>query len=370
MRELSGHRPIKSGRMAKPIPIFYSKELQKFDFGKDHPFNGQRFEDFIELLDKTKIVKKCELIPPVKATDKDILLVHTPEYLGMVKALEKTNGWLTIDTPVTPQAAEAQRLITGSGLQAAKLLLDTEHETAHTFGGFHHAGRDYGEGFCIYNDVAVVTQALLDRHKLKRVMILDTDAHQGNGTMDIFYGEPKVLFVSIHQDPRTLYPGKGFTWEIGTGEGKGYTVNIPMPPYANNEQYKLAFEEIIEPIAYEFKPEIIIRNGGSDPYYRDELTILGLNYDGLNMLGKKASVISKATAGKLLDMMVSGYGDQVIYGWLSLFCGVENLDIDYKFFAPEEPPPQIQVPEDALNRGTKKTTQELKTALSDYWKCF
>lgn len=355
--------------MVLRIPVFYSTELHKFNFGRDHPFNGERFEAFLELLNKTEIAKRCDFISPVKATDKDLLLVHTPEYLGMVKALEKTGGWLTIDTPVTPQAVEAQKLITGSGLQAAKLLIETEHETAHTFGGFHHAGKDYGEGFCIYNDVAVVTQALLDWHKIKRVMIIDTDAHQGNGTMEIFNNEPSVLFVSIHQDPRTLYPGKGFTWETGTGDGKGYTINLPMSPYAGNEQYKLAFEEIIEPIAREFNPQIIVRNGGSDPYYRDELTALGLTYDGLNMLGRKVRSISQATSGKLLDMMVSGYGEQVIYGWLALFCGVENLDTDYKSFAPEESLPHIQIPEGALNRDTKKTIQELKTALSDYWKC-
>jgi acetoin utilization protein AcuC len=355
--------------MVLPIPVFYSTELHKFNFGQDHPFNGERFAAFIELLKKAKIAPRCEFLPPVKATDKDLLLVHTPEYLGTVKALEKIGGWLTMDTPVTPQAEEAQRLITGSGLQAAKLLIETDHKIAHTFGGFHHAGRDYGEGFCIYNDVAVVTQALLDRHKLQRIMILDTDAHQGNGTMDIFNKEPRVLFVSIHQDPKTLYPGRGFTWETGIDEGRGYTINLSIPPYAGNEQYMLAFEEIIEPIASEFNPQLIIRNGGSDPYYRDELTMLGLNYDGLNRLGRKARSISKATSGKLLDMMVSGYGDQVIYGWLSLFCGVENLDTDYKSFAPEEPPPRIHVPEEALNRGTKKVIQELKSALSDYWKC-
>jgi acetoin utilization protein AcuC len=196
---------------------------------------------------------------------------------------------------------------------------------------------------------------------------LDTDAHQGNGTMDIFYSNPKVLFISVHQDPRTLYPGKGFTWEIGKNEGKGYTVNLPMPPYASTKQYDIVFGEVIEPIVKEYGPELIIRNGGSDPYYADTLTNLGLDLEGLHKLGKNVRDLSDETCGKLLDMMVSGYGQMVIYGWLSLFCGVTGLDAEVKNISPEEADQMPSANNDKLTRYTETMVKDLKTHLKDYW---
>lgn len=349
------------------IPIFYSSQLAKFDFGPGHPFTGERFESYAALLEQAGIRGQLEFLPPEMAVEEDLLLVHTPEYLKLVKYYEESGGCLSMDTPVTPSVVEIQTLITGSGLKAARLLVDGEHTTAHTFGGFHHAGRDYGEGFCVYNDVAIVTEALMKRYGLKKVLILDTDAHQGNGTMDVFYSNPNVLFVSLHQDPRTLYPGKGFTWEIGKNEGKGYTVNLPMPPYAGTQQYDLVFDQIVTPIAMEFAPDIIIRNGGSDPYYGDALTNLGLDLDGLYKLGKSVSAISDATCRRLLDMMVSGYGNMVIYGWLALFCGVRALDVDYKSVSPQEPG-QLHVPNnESLTSFTKAMVENLRAHLGEYW---
>jgi acetoin utilization protein AcuC len=351
-----------------PIPIFYSSGFSRFNFGPGHPFSGGRFEGFIQLLDNVGVKSSCEFIPPVSATEGDLELIHTKEYLSYVRHLEKTGGMLTIDTPVTKEVVDVQAFIAGSGLQAADLIVKEEGaKTAHTFGGFHHAGRNYGEGFCIYNDVAIVAKALIERHNLERVMILDTDAHQGNGTMDIFYSDPRVLFVSIHQDPRTLYPGKGFTWETGRGEGKGYTVNLPMASYAGNRQYERVFDTVLKPLAREFKPEMIIRNGGSDPYYGDELTLLGMDLDGLNMMGGKVKEIVSETSGKLLDMMVSGYGNMVLHGWLALFCGVESLETDYKGASPAEPRKFVRASDQRLDRFTEIMINEVKAELKDYW---
>ena len=352
------------------MPIYYSGELDQFDFGKGHPFTGTRFREFIELLKIADIMKDCELIAPIPASDQDLLLAHTREYLDLVQKAMDINGWLSMDTPATKGAVNAQRLIAGSGLQAAKLLLDGGSKIAHTFGGFHHAGPDYGEGFCIYNDVAIAARALTERHGLKRVLILDSDAHQGNGTMDIFYKDPRVLFISIHQDPGTIYPGKGFVWETGEGEGEGFTVNIPMPPFSGNTQYTMAFESIIETLVREFKPEIFIRNGGSDPFYGDELTMLGLDLDGLSMVSRRTRELALETSGNLLDMTVSGYGDWVKYGWLAQFCGCEALETDYKAHSPKQPRRSPSCTEDSLTRATDSMLNSLKREAGKYWKIF
>ncbi len=348
------------------IPIFYSDELGRFDFGPGHPLTGSRFRGFMDLLGKAGILDRCRIIKPQSATDEDLLTAHTRQYLDKVEELRKTGGWLSIDTPVTEGAAEAQRLIAGSGLQAVDLILGGG--TAHTFGGFHHAGRNFGEGFCIYNDVAIAAKAALGRHGLKRVMVLDSDAHQGNGTMDIFYDDPRVLFVSIHQDPRTIYPGKGFVWETGEEDGKGFTVNIPMPPLSGLENYMQAFDSVIEPLAREFKPEIFIRNGGSDPFYADELTMLGLNLDGLNAVSRRTRDLALDTSGNLLDMTVSGYGDWVTYGWLAQFCGSEALDTDYKSYSPKQPKRAPATSQESLERATAGMLESLKRELGQFWK--
>ena len=353
-----------------PIPIFYSERLSTFDFGPDHPFTASRFRAFIQLLEKASILQDCQLIDPIPATDEALLLAHDSQYLAQVANLRESGGWLTLDTPVTAGANDAQRLISGSAIQACQLLLDSDNQTAQTFGGFHHAGRDYGEGFCHYNDVAIAARFLTERKGLERVMIVDTDAHQGNGTMDIFYDDPKVLFVSIHQDPRTLYPGKGFVWETGTGDGQGLTVNIPMPPFSSNRQYELALDTVLEPIAKEFKPQFVIRNGGSDPFYADQLTMLGLDYAGLNMVSRRVRDLAMSTSGNMLDMMVSGYGELVIYGWLAQFCGANALDVDYNSFAPKPPHRAPTSPENTLDRATESMLKTLKNELSQYWSCF
>jgi acetoin utilization protein AcuC len=352
------------------MPLYYSKELDQFDFGPGHPFHGARFREFVEMLRETGLLDSCDLIEPVPATDDELRLVHTDDYLALVEKAMSIGGWLSMDTPATKGAVNAQRLIAGSGLQAAKLLLEGERSIAHTFGGFHHAGPSYGEGFCIYNDVAIAARALTDRHGLERVMILDSDAHQGNGTMDIFYKDPRVLFVSIHQDPGTIYPGKGFVWETGEGEGAGFTVNIPMPTFSGNSQYATAFEEIIEPLAREFKPQMFIRNGGSDPFYGDELTMLGIDLDGLAMISRRTRDIALETSGKLLDMTVSGYGDWVKYGWLAQFCGCEALETDYKAFSPKQPRRSPSCTEESITRATNSMLGSLKSEISKYWKSF
>jgi acetoin utilization protein AcuC len=207
----------------------------------------------------------------------------------------------------------------------------------------------------------------VEQYRLERILILDTDAHAGNGTAEYFYSDPRVLFIDIHQDPRTLYPGTGFAHEIGTGEGKGKTVNIPLPPNAGNDSYKLVFEEIIEPLTTEFQPQIIIRNGGSDPHFNDELTSLGLTVTGFHMIGEKVRKMAEVCGGREIDLIASGYNREVLpYAWLALIGGLLDWDVPAK-----EP---IQVPA-ILQTGsslpeTKRIVKEVKSYLKEHWKCF
>jgi acetoin utilization deacetylase AcuC-like enzyme len=313
-------------------PFFYHPDFAAYDFGPSHPFQGSRFERFMRELEARfpSVYAELEVRRPARAENELLELVHARPYIARVGALEKRRGFLSPDTQLLPGSVDAARLIVGASAAAAEACL--QGGLAIGFGGLHHAGPDYGEGFCIFNDVAVAAAALL-RRGYSRIVILDTDAHQGNGTMDIFYEDPRVLFVSIHQDPRTLYPGRGFVDEIGRGPG-----------------------------------EVIIRNGGCDPLYTDTLTNLGLTLDELTALVRRITEKASALRVPLLDLFLSGYGPYVTEGWLAILRGI--LGESFELSIPEKPK---RISRDARAGIEKMTTEmliELKRHLRPYWKIF
>jgi acetoin utilization protein AcuC len=233
-------------------------------------------------------------------------------------------------------------------------------------GGLHHAKASYGEGFCLYNDVAFCALYLMQQYKLERILILDTDAHAANGTSEYFYQDPRALLLDLHQNPMTLYPGTGFAHEIGAGAGKGFTVNVPMPTDAGYHSYQLVFESIVEPITQEFKPQIIVRNGGSDPHFDDGLTSLGLPVSGFRMIGERVREMAKVCDGKVIDLIASGYNEMVLpHAWLALISGLAGIKLEIE--EPESVPQRFRT--DLAFAATEKVVDEVKSCLKDYWKC-
>jgi acetoin utilization protein AcuC len=348
-----------------PIPFYYHHEFSLYDFGPSHPFQGSRFERFINELKSRfpAIHARLEIREADAASDDLLTLVHDRSYIERVIALEKRRGYLSLDTQLLPGSVKAARLIVGASVAAARDAARSGFALG--FGGLHHAGRDFGEGFCIFNDVAAAAAALL-RDGMDRVVILDTDAHQGNGTMDIFFNEPRVLFISLHQDPRTLYPGVGFVTELGSGSGTGYTVNIPMPMLAEGALYELAMREIVFPLLSEFRPQMIVRNGGSDPLFTDTLTNLGLDLDELSALVNGIAQYARKGGIPLLDIFLSGYGPYVCEGWLAILRG--SLGVPMALSIPEKR--KYISPEHYANleQSMRFTLSELKRHLAPYWK--
>ncbi len=351
------------------LAIVYSPQMKNYDFGPGHPFRGDRYDNFMRLL-KEK-VSDFEVVEPRYASDEEILLVHDKGYIDFLESASRiwlpSSRFLSPDTPLQPGIGRAARLIAGSSLTAGELVWEGKFTCAiGVGGGMHHARRNYGAGFCIYNDVAICTKNLMQKYGLERILILDTDAHAGDGTSEIFYQDPRVLFIDLHQDPRTLYPGTGFSYEIGDGNGKGYTVNVPLPPGASDKAYEYVLDEIFTPLAEGFNPEIIIRNGGSDPHFADELTNLGLTLNGLRMIGRKVrETADKVCHGKVVDLPGSGYNPRVLpYGWLSLVCGVAKINIEL------EEPFLFSLRTDYELEETKAVVAEVKENLKAYWRCF
>ncbi|RLG72376.1 MAG: hypothetical protein DRO11_02360 [Methanobacteriota archaeon] len=351
------------------VAIIYHPDLKKYDFGVGHPLRGERFEGFYNFLRETEIANdpRVSFHTPEPAADKDLLRVHTQEYVDLVQTLESTGGYLSIDTPLLPGVSYGARLIVGSGILAAKLVMSKGFDTAITFGGLHHAGRSSGEGFCVFNDVAITAKYLIDEFGLERILIYDTDAHHGNGTMDIFYDDPRVLYVSVHEDPTMQYPGRGFVHEIGVGEGEGYTVNIPLPQYAGNNHYKHVIDTVFKPLAEQFRPQVVLRNGGADPHYADLLTHLGMDLQGLHTMASTIREIASKAGAKLIDMSASGYNPKVLFnGLLALVagsCGFPMSVVDTS----NQPPRVYRVDEEKIWARLGETIAQLKKLLGSHW---
>ena len=366
------------------IAILYREELREYDFGPGHPFRGDRYEIFPAFL-KERVLEddNYHFIKANPATLEDLLLICDKDYIDFTHDYFKAahNGHLdhikfglyqSIDNMPFEKPGkleEAARLIIGQAKLGCDLIQQGTYKKAVSIGGgMHHAKHSSGEGFCLYNDVAFSGKYLLSKYKLDRVLILDTDAHAGNGTAEYFKEDPHVLFIDLHQDPHTLYPGTGFAGEIGTGDGKGFTVNIPMPPNASYDSYYRIFCEIVEPLVREFKPQIIVRNGGSDPHPDDGLTDLGLPVHGFHMIGEKVRMLAdEICEGKELDLIASGYNKRVLpYSWLALIAGLAGWTVEV-----EEPEPATRkFHKDPAYAQTKQVEAEVKSNLKPYWKCF
>jgi acetoin utilization protein AcuC len=366
------------------IAILYRDELREYDFGPGHPFRGDRYELFAGFL-KQRVWEegKYRFIKAQPATDKDLLQICNQDYIDFSRDYYKAahNGLLDhvkfglfqsmdnmpFETP--GKLEEAARLIVGQAKLGCDLIQKGDYKIAVSIGGgMHHARPSFGEGFCIYNDVAFSARYLMQNYKLEKIAIIDTDAHAGNGTAEYFYGDPHVLFIDLHQDPHTLYPGTGFVKDIGSGNGKGFTVNIPMPANAAYDSYYRIFGEIVEPLVREFQPQMIIRNGGSDPHPDDGLTDLGLPVRGFHMIGEKVKCLAdEICQGKELDLIASGYNKRVLpNSWLALISGLAGWDIDV-----EEPEPATRkFHKDPAYAQTKLVESEIKSTLKPYWKSF
>lgn len=348
--------------------ILYNEKMREYDLG--HVLTGERYESFMRLFrEKMGDNPDFEIIEPDYATESDLKLVHTEEYIRRVERCESRDPH---DTPLFPSVVRAAKLMAGAGKLAGELVQSGRFGTAIGIGGgVQHAGKNYEKGFGIFSDVAICAENLMQNYGLERILILDTDAHAGDGIYRIFARDPRVLFISIHQDPRTLYPGPAYTNPIGEEEeGRGYSVNVPLLPGTSDLAYEHVLDTIFIPLAEEFHPQIIVMVDGSDIHFMDRITQMGLTLEGIYMVAAKVrQTADRVCQGKVIAFAGSGYDPRGILfprGWLASICGLTGVEIDL-----EEPYPippghnkNYAVPE------TKGIVQAVKAKLAPYWRCF
>jgi len=272
--------------------------------GPRHPERPERLQAVLDGVRLAGLTDAIVPIDPLAATRVDLERVHPMAYLDRIEGICAAGGGrLDADTFASAGSWTAATLAAGAGLTAVRALQEGRGDAAFCAvrPPGHHATRDESMGFCFVNNVAVAAAALADQGE--RVMIFDYDAHHGNGTQAVFYHDPRVLFVSLHQWP--LYPGTGRHTEVGEGAARGMTVNIPLPPGSTGDVYLTAFDELVAPVAQRFAPTWVIVSAGFDAHRNDPITELALAAGDYAPLTKR--VLSLVPAGRRLVMLEGGY---------------------------------------------------------------
>ena len=285
--------------------LVYHEDYLRYDFGEDHALRQVRVRLARDLIAGYGLLADAEAIRPAPADDAVVGRVHTPEYMAVVKDLSLRgsgasyeHGLGTADDPVFSGMYDAALLQVGGTLRACEEVASGVRTRAMNLGGgFHHAMPERASGFCIFNDLAVGIRSLLEDHGVKRILYVDIDAHHADGVQTIFQDDPRVLKISLHEDGRYLFPGTGSTDEIGTGSGRGYSVNVPLPPYTRDVSYLYAFQEVVPPLARAFKPDLILSQLGADGHALDPLTHLMLTTETYEAVGVMFDGLSKELCG-------------------------------------------------------------------------
>ncbi|MCX7769499.1 MAG: acetoin utilization protein AcuC [Proteobacteria bacterium] len=276
--------------------FIYTDELAKFKYSDTHPLKPFRLKLTYELIKAyglddidNSIFKKPKIV-----NEEILLKVHTHDYLDVLKTL---NSGIDVpyashfglgygDNPIFNGMYDWSMLVTSATVEAANIILSNEANIAFNIsGGLHHALPNKASGFCYINDIAVAIKYLIDQGK--RVVYLDIDAHHGDGVQHIFYDTNRVLKISIHETGYYLFPGTGFVEEMGEKEGYGYSVNVPLPPYSDDEVFHYAFDKVVPECIDRFKPDIIVTQLGVDTLYDDPLAHLNYSIYGFSSAVEK-----------------------------------------------------------------------------------
>jgi acetoin utilization deacetylase AcuC-like enzyme len=277
--------------------------------GGYHPENHHRLEAIYEMLEDDDIKGKFEQLRPRKATREEIEYIHLPSYYTRIEA---TSGqpviYLDPDTMTSARSFEAALYAAGGVLTGIDAIYSSQAKNIFALirPPGHHAEKDRGMGFCLFNNIAIGAAYAMKKYSADRVLIVDWDLHHGNGTQKAFYRDSHVLYFSTHQYP--YYPGSGDFDEVGQGEGKGYTVNVPLSTGKGDAEFYKIFKKVLEPIAGEYKPELVLVSAGFDSFAGDPLGGMGLTPAGYGTLIEIVkSIADNFSGGKLLMALEGGY---------------------------------------------------------------
>jgi acetoin utilization protein AcuC len=277
--------------VACTLHVAWDERLTEYDFGPGHPLAPVRVELTMELARAFGVLTGpgVGLAAPGSATDAELELVHDPDYIAVVRRASASPspdpallrfGLGTADDPVFAGMHEASALVAGATLAAARAMWSgSAQHAASIAGGLHHAMADHASGFCIYNDPAIAIAWLLAQGA-ERIAYVDIDVHHGDGVQAAFYNDPRVLTISLHEHPATLFPGTGRPSETGGPDAEGSAVNVALPPGTRDAGWLRAFHAVVPPLLRSFRPQLLVSQHGCDTHWADPLANLELTIDG------------------------------------------------------------------------------------------
>lgn len=328
----------------KPGPplVVWDEALLGYDLGGRHPLNPIRLDLTIRLARSLRVLDGVPLVAPAQASDDELREVHSDDYLAAVKQAprgRRGHGLGTPDNPVFARMHEASALVAGGSLLAADEILSGHAARAvNIAGGLHHAMRNYASGFCIYNDCALAIQRLLDGG-VSRVAYVDIDVHHGDGVEAAFIDDPRVLTISLHQHPATLFPGTGNSADIGGPGAEGSAVNVPLPPGTGDDGWLRAFHAVVPALLRAFRPEVLVTQHGADTHAEDPLANLALSVDGQRAAHRALADLADSTAGgRWLALGGGGYSlfRVVPRSWTHLLATVLGREVGTQAAVPPE----------------------------------
>ncbi len=320
--------------------FIWSDKYSLYSFPGDHPFKSVREFMAKKLLEERSAFLTIDILEPPLIPEELLYLVHDKGYVEFVKRMdEKGSGLLDEgDTPAFKGIFEGALVRTSGTVYAMRLLMEDKYNhVINLGGGFHHAKRDKASGFCVFNDLALAIK--IGEEKFNKIALVDIDGHHGDGTQEILRDDPKSLKISLHMFHRNFFPGSGNVDEIGESEGRGYTINIPLPPGTGDDAYLYAFNEIVVPAVKRFEPEVVVIMNGGDSHFTDPLVGLKLSTHGyLEVVKSLHDLAHKYSNGRLLMTGGGGYSyDATAREWAITTAEIAGIyDIEFEVLHDQE----------------------------------
>jgi acetoin utilization protein AcuC len=332
--------------MRSPL-LVWDERMLAYDLGGHHPLHPVRWALTWQLADRLGVLDGIDLVAPRPADDSLLERIHTPGYVAAVKAASGPEGRRsrhghglgTSDNPVFPGMHDAAALIAGGSVTAARAIAaGTVDRAVSLAGGLHHAMADAASGFCVYNDAALAVAALLDAG-VERVAYVDIDVHHGDGVQTAFYDDPRVLTVSLHESPATLFPGTGWPGETGGPGAIGTAVNVALPAGTADRGWLRAFRAVVPGALRAFRPQVLVSQQGADSHLEDPLADLALTVDGhLAAYREIRALAQEHTGGRWLALGGGGYAVTRVVprSWTHLLAVVAERDVDPRTAIPAD----------------------------------
>ena len=354
--------------MPEPGPtnfaFVYDPALSEYELSDSHPFKPVRLELTRSLLEHAHLLSPDHFVKPKPVTEAKLLRVHHRDFVEAVKAVSRgeevadaySYGLGTGDNPIFPHMHEAILRVCSATVTAVDLVASGKAKRAlNLSGGLHHAHAGQASGFCLYNDLALGIDHAVQKYGL-RVAYLDIDAHHGDGVQGLFYEHPEVMTISLHESGRYLFPGSGYTYEVGKGAGRGRSVNMPLEPYTEDASYLASFEAVVPAALRAFQPEIIVLQAGADMHAFDPLADLKLSVAGMAQSYRRVvELADELCGGRIVATGGGGYDPYrtVPRAWALLWATLTGQTLPEK------------LPAAWLEQWTPQSPVQLPTTLQD-----